>query len=453
MLAMADHILRIPTMDSLPLGYSARDDFSPQGWSERCAVRNVFDQYSQAENRITHALMTALQEDRALLGAFLRDLVKVKPPCDPTRLAVLEQQYPGEEEPSEEELERRGIPDGWIFDSEGWCVFIESKVLAKLSVDQIRRHRGTAERRGFQTITAVAIAPRPPSAPHANAVLLEWRAVYAWLRHHADSSVWAKRTADYLEIAEQQLIDTAQFVEGSLTMFSGFPFGHDHPFTYLEGKRVLELAMSELRERRDLRKQLRMNPKAPGRPAITGRHAEAVWDFLSLASNGGSENFTKHPHLTLGIASSGVESMVTVPNAVNTTLRRNLIKLGESGFQELSAQVLKNLKPLLRSNIGAAPWFRGVQRRYPSQKALPFIDARIDFDLRTAVPESGAPKVQSRWLSAGYNSFVNKEGSNYQIQMGVLFPYNRCPELRRENATELVAAAWLAFKPLTDLAR
>ncbi len=41
--------------------------------------------------------------------------MKVKPPCNPRRLVVLEQQYPGEEEPSEEDLERRGITDGWIF--------------------------------------------------------------------------------------------------------------------------------------------------------------------------------------------------------------------------------------------------------------------------------------------------------------------------------------------------
>src|SRR5258707_8228145 len=32
----------------------------------------------------------------------------------------------------------------------------------------------------------------------------------------------------------------------------GFPFGHDHPFTYLEGKRVLGLALAELRGSRDL---------------------------------------------------------------------------------------------------------------------------------------------------------------------------------------------------------
>jgi hypothetical protein len=93
--------------------------------------------------------MTALQEDRKLLGRFLRELVRVKPPRDPNKLEVIEQQYPGEEEPSEEELERRGIPDGWIFDAEGWCVFIESKVIAKLGADQINRHRRTASHAGF----------------------------------------------------------------------------------------------------------------------------------------------------------------------------------------------------------------------------------------------------------------------------------------------------------------
>jgi hypothetical protein len=424
-----------------------------KGWVWVAGLRNIFDQYSQPENRVTHALMTALQEDRKLLGLFLRELVRVKPPCDPKKLVVLEQQYPGEVEPSEEELERRGIPDGWIFDDDGWCVFIESKVIAKLNADQINRHNRTAQQRGFNVITAVAITPRLPSILPADTVLLEWRNVYAWLRRHTSISAWAKRAAEYLEVAEAKLIDTEQFLEGTLTMFSGFPFGGDRPFTYLEGKRVLGLAMSELRQRRDLRDQLEMNPKAPGRPAITGRQSDAVWDFLSLASSGEVESFTKYPHLTLGVVAQQVEAMVTVPNAVNSTMRRNLIELGEDGFQQLASRVLKNLKPLLRSHPGAAPWCRGVQRRYPSQRATPFIDARIDFDLRTAIPESGSPKAQPRWLSAAYGSFVHKEGSNYQMQMGVLFRYDQCPELRNPNALDLAAMAWLACKPLVDLAR
>jgi hypothetical protein len=416
-------------------------------------LRNIFDQYSQPENRVTHALMTALQEDRKLLGLFLRELVDVKPPCHTSLLSVLEQQYPGEEEPSEEELERRGIPDGWIFDDEGWCVFIETKVIAKLTSDQINRHRRTAERRGFNAITAVAIAPNPPATLPTDTVLLEWRNVYGWLCRHAPTSAWASRTAEYLEIAEAKLIDSEQFVEGTLTMFSGFPFGHDHPFTYLEGKRVLALAMSELRQRRDLRDRLKMNPKAPGRSAIKGRQGHAVWDFFSLTSSGEAETFTKDPHLTLTVGAEQLEAVVTLPHAVNGTIRRNLVRLGEDGFRQLASRVVENLEQLLRNHPGATPWCRGIQRRYPSQSAAPFIDAQIDFDLRTAVSQQDSAKVQPRWLSAAYNSFVHKEGSNYQMQMGVLFRYNRCSELRNANALDLVAEAWLGCKPLVDLAR
>ena len=59
-------------------------------------LRNIFDQYTQPENRITHALMTALSEDRNLLGSFLDELVKVTSPVSPGKLLVLEQRYPGE---------------------------------------------------------------------------------------------------------------------------------------------------------------------------------------------------------------------------------------------------------------------------------------------------------------------------------------------------------------------
>lgn len=103
-------------------------------------MRNIFDQYSQPENRVTHALLTALNEDRVLLSRFLKQLVKIRPPSDSKSLTILEQQYPGEPEQEEDEAERRGIPDGWIFNDEGWCVFLELKVLISLTHDQIARH-------------------------------------------------------------------------------------------------------------------------------------------------------------------------------------------------------------------------------------------------------------------------------------------------------------------------
>ena len=39
------------------------------------------------------------------------------------------------------------------------------------------------------------------------------------------------------------------------------------------------------------------------------------------------------------------------------------------------------------------------------------------------------------------------------MQVGVMFRYEACPELRNKSAIDLLAQAWLACKPLIDLAR
>jgi hypothetical protein len=286
-------------------------------------LRNIFDQYSQPENRITHALMTAINEDRRLLGCFLRELVKVKPPAAPETLNVLEEQYPGEDEPSGDEVELRGVPDGWIFTNDGWCIIIESKVLAKLYAVQLRNHLTTARRRGFKHVTLVAIVVQIPSSIPANTLLLEWKTVYAWLRQHGRLSKWADKTAEYLEVMEAKMIDSQKFVEGSLTEFAGFPFSDDRPFTYIEGRRLLRLAIEELKKRHDLKKHLGMNPKVMGRKAITGRQIDAVWDFLSLSKAKEEATFTKYPHLTLELWDEGVSAMLTVPDKVNNSMRQN----------------------------------------------------------------------------------------------------------------------------------
>jgi hypothetical protein len=415
-------------------------------------LRNIFDQYSQPENRITHAFMTALNEDRTLLGRFLQEVIGVKLPDAPASLSVLAQQYPGELEPSEIEAEQRGIPDGWIFNDDGWCVFIECKVLTELRSDQLRHHRRTAERLGFDAITAVAIAPHQPTTPPLDAVFLEWRTIYAWLRTQGSDHPWAKHAAAYLEVAEAKLIGTGQFVEGTLTMFSGIPFGPDHPFNYLEGKRVLGLLMGQLRGSTDLVEQIGVDPSFLGRGAIKGSKADRVWDVLAIKTKTPSDKFSEGIHLTLGVASTLTEAMVTVPNAVNVETRKELVRLGPAGFQALIEQIVANLSPVLDGCTGAVPVFRGQQRRWMTRSGPPVGDAMIEFDLRTAVP-GGPPKRQPRWLSAGFGSFLQKEGANYEFQVGVRFPHERCPELRNPEAAALIAAALVACKPLTDLAR
>jgi hypothetical protein len=414
-------------------------------------VRNIFDQYSQPENRVTHALLVALDQDRALLASFLRDLLKIEPPAG--RLSVNGQKAPGAFELDRAEKERRGIPDGWIADEDGWCVVIECKVLAGLRREQLERHHHTAQRRGFQRITVLAITPRIESNPPAGTVVCEWRDVYVWLCQKSGESEWAKRAVSFLEISEARLVESGQLREGTLTQFSGFNFGSENPFTYLEGKRVLGLALSELRKRQDLQRRLRMNAQGSGRPAITGREENRVWDFLPLSTAPAVAPFNKHIHLTMGIHADAVVAMVTVPHAVNTETRQGLVRLGEAGFLELIRSINENLQSVLQREPHATPRLRGMQRRYPSQRAIPIVDASIDFDLRAAVPTANRFKVQPNWLTAAYGSFVDKRQSNYQIQVGVVFPFEKCQGLRKPEALDLIADAWLGCKPLVDLAK
>lgn len=394
--------------------------------------------------------MSALHKDRVLLRKFLVDLVRVKPLRATSELAVLEQKYPGEPERGEEELERRGIPDAWICDEKHeWCVLIESKVLDKPTVGQITRHVRIAERLGFKHIFPVVITARSPGFTTGYAKVLEWRQVYAWLLSHSREHLWAAECATYLEIIEAKMTEAGQYVEGTLTMFSGFHFGKDHPFSYLEAKRVLVMAMHELRTRQELAKRLGAELTLAGRPAITRSEGDAVWDFIRLSEQ---PNFTTGPHLTLGLLQDHVDVMLTIPNSVSTFARKSVSGLALTGFREVVGQVLKNMEPLIAASKGITPIFRGIQRRYSSQRAKPEVDAIIEFDLRTAFGVGGPPKLQPVWLEAAYGAFVDKKG-NYQIQIGAIFRYEKCPALRTPTAIDLVERTWLACKPLIDLTR
>ena len=164
-------------------------------------MRNIYDQYSQPENRLTHALLASLAEDRWLLNAFVlwasgRNVKK-------TKLSVLEQSLHGEPlDLSEEEAERRGLPDGCITDGDNWALLIESKFALRPTLDQLRRHVRTARRRGIEDVhlLLITVHPAPPRLPD-NVIARQWWEIYAWLSKHSRRSVWARRCLEYMQVA------------------------------------------------------------------------------------------------------------------------------------------------------------------------------------------------------------------------------------------------------------
>ncbi len=414
-------------------------------------MRNVFDQYSQPENKVTHALMSALTEDRCLWAAFINDSAELAPPSKSSCLHIYEQTFPGQPEPVENDAEGKGVPDAWITDDDEWCLVIENKVLSDATLDQIVRHEDVAKRLGFPEPKLLLLTVKQPAPEISHkAKVVEWRSVYRWLLDTSAKNPWAKRAADYLEVLEGRLVDDQQLKAGTMTAFNGIPFGDDIPYSYLEAKRLLGLAMGELRARDDLVTAVGMDPASQGRPAITGRDEGRVWDFLQTKAANNVRSFTHAPHLTLGIHRAEVSAMVTIPNDLKRPILKKLIGLGRSGFHNVVHEILDNMKQTMRECPGMAPRLHAVQRRYPSQRAIPFEDAIISFDLRTCFHEEGPPKAQPQWLDAVYDCLAEKN-SNFQTQIGAWFPYRTCDRIREPSAIDFIARTWIGCKPLLKI--
>ncbi len=409
-------------------------------------MRNIFDQYSQPENRVTHALMTALNEDRKLLDSFLTDIARHTPPKNGASLHITEQSYPGSAASDgidENEIERRGIPDAWITAGEDWCLVIENKVLSTPSDDQLRRHRGIARRLGFTTPKLLLLTVRPGKNLPEDVEIAPWSAICSWLQGHTARSAWAQRLTEYLEMIEARMTDREQIESGTLTAFNGFRFGEDNPLTYLEGKRVLCLAMAELRKRTDLPSAIGVNLSRSGRQAIRHGAHEHVWDFLAFASHPEGKEFTAHPHLTRGIGTNFVAAMVTLPNNAREAWRC-LSNLGEEGFKSAVNEVLGKMRPLLSQCPGMEPRLRIYQRHWPKRSVPPQTDAHLDIDLRTYGNKDGDKmKFQPEWIEAVFAILKSKK-SNIEMQVGAVFPYRTCKAIQEPKALDFVAATWIA---------
>jgi hypothetical protein len=416
------------------------------------STRNLFDQYNHPENRLTHALISSIASDPVLLDKFIRWSTGEKHRS--SQLHVVEQTLPGDEEPhDEDEAERKGLPDGWIYDTGGWSLVIESKIKSPLNRDQLERHRRTAEKRGFTHIHLLALVVDPPKAESLSGIpvtVRKWTELYGWLLQEKQSD-WARRLTSYMAVLEQKLVRGHYLQEGTLTLFAGIPFGKDEPYNYHEAKRLLRLALDELRKRADLKDELGMDPESKGRSAITGRESTTVWDFLRLAQARGEH--TEFPHLTLSIGEEQLQATVTVPNGIRRQFRVNLLSGGRDQFCALFRKLLYNFNTSLKGVNGAAPWVEVFQRRYPTQRSEPIIDARIQFDLRTAFEEhkgvGTSVKQQQQWLEATYDALAQKT-SNLQLGVGAIFRNEHCPDVNTPEILNHVANIWLGCKPLIE---
>ena len=365
----------------------------------------------------------------------------------------LQQSLPGELVAwTEAEAERRGLPDGAIFEPDRYTVLIESKVAATPTAAQLKAHLTTATRKGFAAPIVLLITIKP-IAPAFDADWLRvrsWSDVYAWLKARP-RGFWSDQVAGFLETKEAAWAAENYLREGTLTTFAGIPFGQDDErYDYFQAKRLIKLLRRELLELSQVR-ALNVDTESPGRPAITGRTEDRVWDIIPIRADTRDDTFTQNTHLTIGILQDCLEAYVTIPNGIRSRRRSKLLGGSLEAFSKVIGAATTNLKSVLRDEPTARPRVVVVQRFYRSQRAKPELHAQLRFDPRTFFPTRGAPvKHQPQWLKATYEALKHRGQSNLQLQIGVDFPYQTCTRVRTPAAVELVADVWSACKPVID---
>jgi len=180
--------------------------------------RNLFDQYEQPENRLTHALASTLYNDPKLLRKFVL-WNSLNRPANLKKLHIIEQQIPGESIQDDNDKSKKGLPDAWIYDDESWSLLIESKIAAKLRKNQIVRHYNTAISRGYTEVTVLVIDVEVPKYKLPNYVVSRtWTEIYEWLHKHLNSSIWVRQVVEYFEVAETKFVQKKYLKEGALTV-------------------------------------------------------------------------------------------------------------------------------------------------------------------------------------------------------------------------------------------
>ncbi len=405
-------------------------------------MRNIFDQYNQPENRLTHALASVLNEDDKLLKSFFKDLVKIdSPPV--SSLHIIEQTLPGLSQPVDEK-ESSGLPDATIHDDEGWAVIIESKITSALTSDQLNRHRKTIQKRGFTNLVGVTITVDPDNTLSETWKNITWQEIYHWASQN--TSYWSTTLVEYFNIAENRMVKENYLQEGTLTDFTGIPFGEKEPINYLEGKRVLKLLMNKIRKN-DKAKSLGLDVDRGGRGGITKN--DVLWDFIPLKSSDGAKSFTEHIHLDVMLKQNELAAYLIVPNNAKG-ISKNIKSLTFIDFQKTIEQVVWGFEKICEFDDGCTPIIEIEQRHYLNQRSAKTVDGVMKFDIRTAVKNSSNIKLQQEWLKASLEILQNKK-SNIQLGLGITFQYDRCKELKKSTADELILKAWETAMPMKDL--
>ncbi len=405
---------------------------------------NLFDQYSQYENRVTNALLQTLATSPRLARSFLKEFIGIQFNPRRERLILTAQKRPGTHgdrggTPATE-TERDTVPDAWLVCEEGdWVVVVESKVeRGKVRLDQLRGHLGgigTNARRYLLVLTPDEQRPREVRilrARHPRVYWHPWSKVHGWTSR-ALSSENNRAASWHLLRNLKGFLEMDEMLSG----FQGIDFrdGYDTR----RAKAILKSLMEKIRPG-----VLRLYPELRGGRGGITIFGMGVWDCFGV-----EPKFTQDLHITLAIDEIETQISLTVPNSAKQRWWRLRHILEDPVLSIRFQHTLAKLR-------GGVPelWIRFDQRHYITRQ-LPVYDARLDFKIDTAdflrpVPDV---KVFSLWFKTAQEAILNRGRINLQLMFRARFPYDKVRKIQTPMFVQTALQTVKNFKPLYELLR
>jgi len=177
----------------------------------------LYDQYSNTENRLTHALLHTIGSSSFLFSGFLKNIVGINDNLSGGIFEIATEKVPfssGDDDQKEVE----SIPDAWIINEQkGIGVVIEVKdIKNSIRIGQLTKH--ASQIKNYNNPYLLVITPdlkRPAkidalkrkSQKKLNIVWCSWDEVYRWLSELQKSQLSKRKMDEFLIKSMQEYLD------------------------------------------------------------------------------------------------------------------------------------------------------------------------------------------------------------------------------------------------------
>lgn len=395
---------------------------------DRDKIRNIFNQYSLLENKVTHALAHTFASEKVLLRKFLQWVTGQPPGIHPV-ITVQDREGEGD-----------SVPDMTLED-ESTCLAVENKLYQNsINTNQLWEHWKRTEASERPTRGVLVISPDSEEPEHVRQIRRKGAMVY-WHRW-PDVHRWIKETTgvrgrhgrslvgdfcEFLRVAEDQLHEKG--VNAMLTVFDGIHFEGD--------ERDGIQAPSLLRHiRKFIEASDRMKQLFPGRKAELGRKQSGLyWTSIGLvpSSNGMGKDdpFNKHPHLTIEFEETAFLAFIVLPHAALTQYKQHVRQATLRDWQKLLMAIQEAVIGLADGGPPTA-FLKIQQRHWKVRRGSPITDGELQFSLDTLADSSmkvdGRAKTNPAWASMLPELIAASKRVNTQLEIGLRYPYKECKE-------------------------